>query len=65
METVVQFVAAGNVFMARGQRHTVRHAYRIVGKPRTEPYVLVVGERADGQYFEAEFPWGDSVDIID
>lgn len=65
METVVQFVMAGDVFMARGQRHIVRHAYRIVGKPGVEPYVLIIGERADGRYFEAKFPWGDTVDTVE
>jgi hypothetical protein len=61
METIVQFIAPGDVFMARGQRHVVRHVDR--RDPRRG--VLVVGERADGHYFDAEFPWGESVDIID
>lgn len=67
METIVQFVALGDVFMARGQRHIVRHVIRQASglKPQTEWAVLVIGERADGTYFEAEFPWGDQVDIID
>lgn len=64
MQKIVQFLQIGDVFMSRGQRHTVGHAYRVVGKPKTDPYVLVTGVRADGEPFEAEFPWGDSVDIV-
>lgn len=59
METIVQFIAPGHAFMARGQRHIVRHVFR------QPPNMLVIGERDDGRYFEAEFPWGDVVDIID
>ena len=59
METIVQFIRAGDAFMARGQRHIVRHAFR------QPPHVLVIGERADGIYFEATFDWGDVVDTID
>jgi hypothetical protein len=58
---MAQFVAPGDAFMARGQRHTVRHAVRR-GRP---PSVLLVGERADGGYFDAVFAWGETVDIID
>jgi hypothetical protein len=61
METIAQFIAAGDVFLARGQRHIVRHMFRL----GVERGVLVIGERADGRYFDATFPWGDSVDIID
>lgn len=60
METVVQFLRPDDAFMARGQQHTIRHVIR-KGAERT---VLVIGERADGGYFEAEFPWGDSVDTL-
>lgn len=59
METIVQFIAPGHAFMARGQRHIVRHVFR------QPPNVLVIGEREDGSYFDAEFPWGETVDIID
>lgn len=61
METIVQFIAPGDVFMARGQRHTVRHVMR---KGETEG-VLIIGERADGGYFDAALDWGSTIDIID
>lgn len=61
METIVQFVAPGDVFMARGQRHIVRHVIR----KGVDDGVLIIGRRADGDYFDAVFGWGSTVDIID
>lgn len=58
METIVQFLARDDAFMARGQRHIIKHVIR----DGHEKQVIVVGEREDGQYFEATFDWGDSVD---
>lgn len=60
METIVQFVPEGAQFMARGQRHTVRHVIRM----GVEKGVKLSGERTDGQRFEAEFEWGDSIDLL-
>jgi hypothetical protein len=60
METIVQFLQRGHAFMARGQRHIVKHPIR----KGVEEGVLVIGAREDGQYFEAEFAWGDTVDVL-
>lgn len=59
-ETPVQFLASGAAFMARGQRHIVRHVIRH-GERRQ---VLVIGERADGRYFEATFVWGETIAVV-
>lgn len=61
METIVQFLARGDQFMARGQRHIVRHVFRLGDKRE----VLVIGETAEGRYWEATFDWGDTVDTLD
>jgi hypothetical protein len=61
VETIVQFLARGDTFMARGQLHTIKHPCRDGARRK----VLVIGERADGRYFEAEFDWGDTVDTYD
>lgn len=61
METIVQFLARGDAFMARGQLHTIKHPCRDGARRK----VLVIGERADGQYFEAEFDWGETLDTYD
>lgn len=60
METIVQFLNRGDVFMARGQEHVIRHVMR----KGVKDGVLVTGERADGRYFEAVFGWGETVDIV-
>lgn len=59
METIVQFLARGDTFMARGQLHTIKHPCRDGARRK----VVVIGERADGQYFEAEFDWGETLDV--
>lgn len=64
METIVQFIAPGDVFMAHGQRHIVRHARRVAGE-FIQPYVILAGERDGGWLWEAEFTWGETIDIID
>lgn len=68
METIVQFLQPGHSFMARGQRHIIRHVFRL----GEADGVLVVGERLDqlrpvgatGRYFDANFEWGDTVDVL-
>lgn len=60
METIVQFLAPGDAFMVRGQRHVVRHVFRL----GVEKGVLAIGAREDGQYWEATFDWGDTVDKV-
>jgi hypothetical protein len=60
METIVQFLQRDHAFMARGQRHVVEYVIR----RGVEHGVLVLGVRADGQNFEAEFAWGDTVDVL-
>lgn len=60
METIVQFLRRDDAFMARGQRHTVKHVFRL-GETKG---VLVIGERADGRYFEATMSWGETVDTL-
>lgn len=60
METIVQFLAPGDAFMARGQRHEIKRVIR----RGVEREVLVIGERADGDYFDAEFAWGETVDTL-
>jgi hypothetical protein len=60
METIVQFLQPGDAFMARGQRHEIRHVDRL-GAQRA---VFVNGETADGRYFEATFDFGEVVDTI-
>lgn len=60
METIVQFLQRDHAFMARGQRHIVKHVIR----KGVEQGVLVIGAREDGQYFEADFDWGDTVDVL-
>lgn len=61
METIAQFLHIGDAFMARGQRHTVRHIDRL----GTDAGVFVNGETADGRYFEATFDWGETVETLD
>jgi hypothetical protein len=46
---------------ARGQLHTIKHPCRDGARRK----VVVIGERADGQYFEAEFDWGETLDTYD
>jgi hypothetical protein len=58
METIVQFLRPGDRFRARGQVHLIRHVCRD-GEQRQ---VNVIGERADGRYFEATFGWGETVE---
>jgi len=57
VETMAQFMAPGDVFMARGQRHTVH----LVVRKGAAREVLVAGQRADGSQFEATFDWGEIV----
>jgi hypothetical protein len=61
VETPVQFLAPGDAFMARGQRHIVRHVIR-KGETRE---VLVMGGREDGQPFDATFGWSEIIDTLD
>lgn len=60
METIVQFLRPGATFMAKGQRHEIRHVDRLGDRRK----VFVSGQRADGRYFEAEFEWGETVDTL-
>lgn len=60
METIVQFLRRGDQFMARGQVHTIKHAQR----DGQRQVVMVFGENADGQYFEATFDFGETVDTL-
>jgi hypothetical protein len=61
VETIAQFLARGDTFMARGQLHTIKHPCRDGARRK----VLIIGERADGGYFEAEFDWGETVDTLE
>lgn len=61
METIVQFLQPGMVFLARGRWHIIRHVCR--DGVRRE--VTVIGQIApERTYFEATFDWGDPVDIV-
>lgn len=61
METIVQFLVRTDTFLARGQRHHVMHAIRDGDKRE----VLVIGATESGQYFEALFNFGETVDTLD
>jgi hypothetical protein len=60
METIVQFLRPRYAFMARGQRHEIRYVYRDGQRKQ----VFINGSAADGQYFEATFEWGETVDVL-
>jgi hypothetical protein len=61
METIVQFLQPGMVFLARGRRHIIRHACRDGVKRK----VTVIGQIApERTYFEATFEWGETLDIV-
>lgn len=61
METHVQFLAPGDVFMSRGQRHVIDHVQRL-GVSRQ---VGIQGRRDDGECFSAHLEWGETLEVID